>query len=377
VRAGCAAGSGDTDTASSIPWPAPTSALSAGWSRPTACRRRHLHRLLLAAGAAAIRLPADAVEAARARHLPNLDPPPVFILGHWRSGTTHLYNLLSRSPDFVSVPPLAVGLPWTFMGLGGFWRRRLEECLPEDRLIDTMPVHPDSPQEDELALANMQPLSWFHGLFFPRRMARGFARGLFLDDCTPDERERWLARLSLFLRKVQAGRPGLPLLVKNPAHSARVAALRRLWPDARFIHIHRDPVAVYQSTRRMLRTILRELALQDWSEDEVDALVLDTYPKLMGRLAADTADLPPQRLVELRFADFERAPLAQAERLYRQLGLDGFERARPAFERYLAEVAGWSRTDWAADPATLALLDRRWGPQAARWGYRIGSGPAP
>ncbi|MEO1192040.1 MAG: sulfotransferase, partial [Pseudomonadota bacterium] len=40
-----------------------------------------------------------------------LDPPPLFLLGHWRSGTTHLYNLLGKG-DFAYVDPIAAGLPW-------------------------------------------------------------------------------------------------------------------------------------------------------------------------------------------------------------------------------------------------------------------------
>ena len=34
-------------------------------------------------------------------------PAPIFILGHWRSGTTHLYNIMSKSGAFGFVPPVA------------------------------------------------------------------------------------------------------------------------------------------------------------------------------------------------------------------------------------------------------------------------------
>ena len=52
-------------------------------------------------------------------------PPPVFILGHWRSGTTHLYNIMSSDPGWAYVPPFAVGLPWDMFGLGRAFRPAL------------------------------------------------------------------------------------------------------------------------------------------------------------------------------------------------------------------------------------------------------------
>ncbi|NET34510.1 MAG: sulfotransferase [Cyanothece sp. SIO1E1] len=37
---------------------------------------------------------------ARSRHQAQPMRAPIFIVGHWRSGTTYLYNVLSQSPEF-------------------------------------------------------------------------------------------------------------------------------------------------------------------------------------------------------------------------------------------------------------------------------------
>ncbi|MEL7408408.1 MAG: sulfotransferase, partial [Cyanobacteria bacterium J06558_2] len=103
--------------------------------------------------------------------------PPVFIVGHWRSGTTFLYNLLSRDPNWATVSPLATGLPWDFLWLGKWLQPILERALPQARKIDQVPVNPDSPQEDEIALANMQTVSFYHGLYFPQRFRANFDAG--------------------------------------------------------------------------------------------------------------------------------------------------------------------------------------------------------
>ena len=214
-------------------------------------------------------------------------PAPVFIVGHWRSGTTHLYNVLSRSPAFGWVPPFAAGLPWDFLGIVRPIRAVLESHLPRDRLIDNIPVTPDSPQEDELPLALMSTVSYYHGLFFPSRFEDHFNRGIFFDGCDVEEIAGWQGTFSYFLRKVALIQPGRPLLLKNPVHSARIPILRAMWPDARFIHIHRNPYVVYPSTRRTFGTLLKSFALQDYGHVDLDRFVLDLYPRLMNRLVED------------------------------------------------------------------------------------------
>ena len=54
-----------------------------------------------------------------------------------------------------------------------------------------------------------------------------------------------------FLKGVSLLAGGRPLVLKSPGHSLRVAALRQILPGARFIHIVRDPTAVYSSTIRL------------------------------------------------------------------------------------------------------------------------------
>jgi omega-hydroxy-beta-dihydromenaquinone-9 sulfotransferase len=158
----------------------------------------------IALGSVLLRAPFSLAEAAwfawERRRQPPM-PAPLFIIGHWRSGTTHLYNVLSRDPQFGFVPPLAVGLPWDMFGLGAALRPVLERALPKHRYIDNISVKPDSPQEDEIALANMTPLSFYHGLYFPSRFDANFRRGLFFEGCTRAEIERWRRHFIYFLEK--------------------------------------------------------------------------------------------------------------------------------------------------------------------------------
>ncbi|WP_431861282.1 sulfotransferase family protein [Azospirillum sp.] len=332
---------------------------------------RHLPTLAVAAASALLRAPfslAETAWVAWARRRGDPLPAPVFILGHWRSGTTHLYNLLSRDPQFGFIPPVAVGLPWDMLGLGAVLRPLLERALPERRYIDNVAVRPDSPQEDEIALANMSPLSFYHGLYFPRHFDENLRRGLYHEGCSPAETERWRRRFVHFLEKVALSQGGRRLLIKNPVYSARVALLREIWPDARFIHIHRDPRAVFVSTVHFYRTLLDKLALQPHGHIDVEQAVLDHYPRIMQALLDDTADLPADRFVDVAFETFEREPLAEAARLYRTLGLPGHEAAEPRFRAYLADVRGYTKNRFQLSDAGRERVERCWQPFVARWG---------
>lgn len=316
------------------------------------------------------RAPISALEAALiARNLPErVDPPPVFILGHWRSGTTHLYNVMSLG-GWGYVPPLAVGLPWDMFGIMAALRPVLERKLPPTRFIDNIPVTPTSPQEDEIALANMSPLSFYHGIYFPRAFDRLIDRGLFFDECSEAEIAGWQQRFVYFLRKLQK-QQGKPLLIKNPVYTARPAMLRALFPGAKFIHIHRDPFDVFLSMRNFYKKLLAELALQQPPADlDIDATILRVYDRMMGRFAAETADWAAPDFVELPYALLDDRPLEALERIYTTLALPDFDTHRPAFAAYLSGVRSYRKNAFAGDRAAVEKVSTALTPWIARWNY--------
>ena len=66
----------------------------------------------------------------------NVAYPPVFIIGHWRSGTTFLHELISNDPQFAYVSLWYTLAPESFLALEGFkkflkdssWRPRLSNA---------------------------------------------------------------------------------------------------------------------------------------------------------------------------------------------------------------------------------------------------------
>lgn len=298
-------------------------------------------------------------------------PAPVFILGHWRSGTTHLYNVLAKAGHFAFVSPFATALPWDFLLLGRMLAPLLAKKLPEHRYIDRIPVRKDSPQEDEIGLANMTPLSFYHALYFPKAFDEFFRRGIFLDGVGEAERAKWACTLRYFYTKLMLAQPGRRLLIKNPVYTARPEQLRAIWPAAKFIHIHRDPLDVFLSMRNFWHALFRQLALQDASGIDIDEVILATYERMMRQLKAGTAGLPPERFIEIGYDDLKRRPVERIAAIYEQLGLAGFEEARPAFERYLEQVRDYRKNDFGRPAEAARKVAARWHDLIVEQGYDL------
>ena len=333
----------------------------------------------MAVGAALARFPFYSCERLyvahkRRRHPPS--KPPIFILGHWRSGTTHLYNIMSKA-EFGYVPPLAAGLPWDLLGLASLLKPLLEKTLPSDRFIDKIPVLPDSPQEDEVAIANMCPLSFYHGLYFPKRFTEFFERGVFLDGCTAQQIRDWQKTFTYFLDKLSIHHAGRQILVKNPVYTARVRMLHSMFPDAKFIHIYRNPINVFPSMRNFYHRLFEELALQPYDHVPIDDVILGTYPRMMDALLRDQEKLPATQFVELSYEDLRRDPVGQVERIYGELELAGFSTYRERFEAYVDGVRGYRTNRYTTSADVAETVRRHWGPFLKRWGYEEPSPESP
>jgi omega-hydroxy-beta-dihydromenaquinone-9 sulfotransferase len=309
----------------------------------------------------------------RIRRTP-VDPQPIFILGHWRSGTTHLHNLLSRDP--------AVGFLSTFQAMApGFCLsgdRRIKPLLARQaakryptRLIDNVPLAFDAPQEDEFALASMSPYSFLHGFTFPRRAQWFFNRYVLFRELSNETLAHWCSIYQEILRKAAAKSQRQRLVLKNCAHSGRIKTLLKLFPEAKFIHIHRDPYEVFVSTVHMHRTVLPKAQLQRIAPEEVPSNVLLFYRELMQRLLEDRASIPADQYVEIRFEDLESAPLPQLERIYRKLHLPGFESARPHFEQYIDSVSAYRKNEYHLAGEMIETINRQWAFAFSAWGYTL------
>ena len=298
---------------------------------------------------------------------------PIFIVGHWRTGTTYLHLLLCQDPQLGFVSTFQALAPGFCLVGQGLIKRIVAHWLEKGhptRLIDDVPLRIDAPQEEEFAMANVTPHSFLHVFSFPRHAADLFTRTTLFQGIAPDALAEWSACYLELLRKATLHADGKRLILKNCADTGRIPVLLDLFPDAKFIHIYRNPYDLFLSTRRLWEVVLWRSQLQEIGPAEVDHLILDFYTRLMQQYLADRALIPAGNLVEVRFEDLEADPLAETRRIYKALALPGFAATEPAFQAYLASVANYKKNNYQRSADVIEMVNRHWSFAFDAWGYR-------
>lgn len=270
------------------------------------------------------------------------------------------------APDFFRAM-----FPSTFLLTERWLRFAPAKFLPRDRGVDAMEFSLDLPAEDEFALAALSGASPYLAWSFPRTGEK-YERFLTFDDADANDVERWKTALRTFVQKLSY-LSGKPALLKSPPHTARIRRLLEAFPEARFVHLHRDPYAVYRSTMGLVEGGTASLRLQSLDRAAVHGGVVRRYRSMHDAYFRDRERIPPGRFFETSFAELEAHPIEVLKRLYSSLELEGFESVQPLFEAYLAGRAGYRRSpDAILDPRLRRELAEAWAPAFAAWGYPTG-----
>lgn len=314
-----------------------------------------------------------AIEAARygrAIARTRITRPPVFILGHWRSGTTLLHDLMAQdSRQFQFANTYQVVNPYTFLTTEGLMTRLFGWMVPPKRPMDNMALAFSSPQEDEFAPLLMTLKSVYLGISFAQS-PHDYEKYLTFREAPRAEVEEWKAAFMHFCRKLSL-KSDRALLMKSPPHTGRIATLLEMFPDARFIHIHRHPYEVFQSQRHFFDTAGWFTYLQRPDLGAIDGGILQRYVTMYDAYFDDLALVPKDRLIELRFDEVEADPVGQIARVYKALSLDDFAGFEPGLRAYVATLKGYEKNRFdGLDAATKARITTRWARSFDQWGYR-------
>ena len=294
--------------------------------------------------------------------------PPVFILGHWRQGTTHLHNLLSLDPQFAYPTLFQTLYPRSFLTTEALIPPLGSFLLLRTRPHDNVKLDFGVPNEDELALCTDMGLSSYLTWAFPRQ-AGFYDRFLTLKEATDDERARWRSSLLHFLKKLTF-KSGRPLVLKSPPHTARIGLLLDLFPGARFVHIRRDPYLVFRSTKHMYATTMRYWQLQRPLSPGFDDRIIAVYRTMYEAFFEHWPSIPPAQRCEVAYEELVRDPIGQVEAIYAAVGLSGFADLRPRLQDYLASIDGYERNTHSELPESIRQrIAREWGRCFAEWGY--------
>jgi hypothetical protein len=309
----------------------------------------------------------EAIYGRRIRRV-RLEPPPLFILGHWRTGTTWLHELLVLDERHTYPTTYQCLDPNDFLLTEGILSRLLRLLLPRHRPMDNVPVGPDRPQEDEFALCMLGQGSPYWTIAFPNHPPQD-QEYLDLEKLSPRARRSWERTLVHFLQAVALRAPGKRLILKSPPHTCRVPILQALFPGALFVHIVRDPYVVFPSTVNLWRALYRQHGLQKPTFQGLEDYVFETGLRLYRKLEEARSQIPPSHFYELRYEDLVKDPIGQIRALYEHLRLGEFARVRPRLEQYLAENAGYQTNRYSLTDEQRELIRQRWGEILRRYGY--------
>ena len=207
-----------------------------------------------------------------------IEHPPLFVIGHWRTGTTWLHEMLVKDERFSFPTTYQCMAPHHFLLTDRFFSKWLDWFLPSNRPMDNMPIGMLRPQEDEFALMNLGLPSPYLEWAFPDR-DQGCDDYLTLVELDQAERERWKQQFEWFVRRLTALNPKR-LVLKSPAHTARVSTLLEVFPDARFVHVVRNPLETIPSTVRTWTRMADVLSIQVRHRPISEDRVLDVFQKM-------------------------------------------------------------------------------------------------
>ncbi len=293
---------------------------------------------------------------------------PVIIVGHWRTGSTWLHQLMSCDPRLRAPTLYDCIYPDSLFTARRYVEPLMRAAMGSRRPMDNVVLGLDEPQEDEWASFRMSGISPMERFLFPRQ-----GRYFLLDEqallSRGEELVRWEQALRRFVAKLQLASGGRRVLLKNPFHSLRIPILERLFPRARYVHILRDPRRVVPSTVHMWSVVGRQNAMRAaWRPPRAEE-VAQGLDRLLRRCEADLAALPSERWTRLRFEDLERDPLGQLRGLYERLGLELAPLMDREIGRRLAQTANFRKNRYPADELRDAMVRKRLGWQMERDGY--------
>jgi omega-hydroxy-beta-dihydromenaquinone-9 sulfotransferase len=298
----------------------------------------------------------------------SVDQAPLFVIGHWRSGTTHLHNLLSLDENFIAPTAYQCLFPshFVFSQVGGLLFNLI---APKKRPMDNVPFASYVPHEDEFALAAHSGVSPYMRFLFPISGDESCSQ---LDPTRlgPESLNQWKRSFMLFLKKLTLSEKKR-IVLKSPPHFGRIKLLLELFPDAQFVHILRDPYVVYRSTWKLWQDSLYFSHLQMPDHDLVDELILSWYEELFSLFERDRHLIPQGALHEMKFEDLEERPLDTLSAMYKDLNLPAFEPFQKRAAVYLESIRDYEKNTHNIDQISREKVSRRWRETFERYGYPL------
>jgi omega-hydroxy-beta-dihydromenaquinone-9 sulfotransferase len=301
-----------------------------------------------------------------------LEFPPIFIIGHPRSGTTYFQYLMSLDPNLGYLENWqAMRGSEIFLSNQELAKRWADSNYPRKRISDGVMMFANSPAEEEYPLANACPYSFYTWFYFPKNMRKIFQNFVLFEGVDQQIISEWKRAYTKMLKRITLSANGKRLILKNPINTARVKILLSMFPDAKFIHIYRNPYSIYASTNTLYKKIVRVLGLQTINEAELEENIIFIYKQMMEKFLVDKSSIPPENLIEIKYEDFIGNEIQHFKQIYEQFKLLDFEQAEAEFKKYIKSQANYKTNKYTLDEETIKKITEEWRFTIEKWQYDV------
>lgn len=269
---------------------------------------------------------------------------PIIILGHWRTGSTFLHQLLTLDSNLVTTNVFQGSIPDSFLTSRKSYEPIMGRALKGTRPMDQVKLSMDEPLEDEYALFRLSSYSPLERLVFPK--SKDYFLKYFPGFLPKGEKLKdWKDAVKLFYKKLTLDNNKV-ILIKNPFHSYRIDALNELFPNARYIHIIRNPHKVVPSTIRMWDIVGAQNAMNTkWTKPtvkETSELLVD----MLYKVEYDLRKLPEDKYCEIKFEELEQNPIEHIKSIYSRLNVEFSDEFEKQIQEFLQTVKEYKKNKY-------------------------------
>jgi len=236
--------------------------------------------------------------------------------------------------------------------------------------MDGVKLGIEEPQEEEMAIGNLNPICYYNVFYYPHQMRHHFERSIFLENTTPEERETFEAVYVKLLKKLSIAGGERPLLLKNPASTARVELLDRLFEGARFIHIVRNPYEVFASMLHHYPRLFNAFSWHDFDDIDLEEMVFYKYRRIMQGYLEQRASVG-DRLFETSYEALIADSIGEISRIEKALGMGLEPAAYEGIRAYLEGKKDYRRNRYQLTQAQVSRIQDEWGFALKEWGYGL------
>ena len=295
--------------------------------------------------------------------------PPIFIIGHWRSGTTYLHELMACDDRLAYPSTYECFVPHHFLVTGWYLPKMIWFLLPSKRPMDNMSAGFDRPQEDEFAMCAMNAPTPYFRMAFPNNPPP-YHELLEMADVDERDLNKFRASLEYFTKALTLSR-NKRLMMKSPPHTGRIELLADMFPGARFIHITRNPYAIFASTRRLWQALDAAQGFQIPKHENLDEYILDCFESMYRGFESQRPRVDPAQICDVKYEELVQDPVESVRSLYEKLNLGDFEHMRAKLEKYVLGLKGYQPNRHHLAPDLVQRINARWESFFERYGYEM------